>query len=101
MTAAVDPNPGFLRAPFGRLVKGRRSVLMKPIVLIGIVLIVLGVVAFAYQGITYTSREKILDIGPIQATHETRKTIALSPILGGIALAGGIVLVAIGAKNKP
>ena len=73
---------------------------MKPIVLIGIVLIILGVVALAYQGITYTSREKIIDIGPIQATHETKKTIPLSPILGGVALAGGIVLVIMGAKNK-
>ena len=73
---------------------------MKPIVLIGIALIVLGVVAFAYQGITYTSREKIIDIGPIQATHESRKTIPLSPILGGIALAGGIVLVIIGAQKR-
>jgi len=71
---------------------------MKQIMLIGIVLIVLGVVALAYQGITYTSREKIIDIGPIQATHETKKTIP--PILGVIALAGGIVLVIIGAKNK-
>ena len=74
---------------------------MKPIVLIGIALIILGVVAFAYQGITYTSREKIIDIGPIQATQKTKKTIPLSPLLGGIALAGGIVLVIIGAKNKP
>ena len=74
---------------------------MKPIVLIGIALIILGVVAFAYQGITYTSREKIIDIGPIQATQKTKKTIPLPPLLGGIALAGGIVLVIIGAKNKP
>jgi hypothetical protein len=76
---------------------------MKPIVLIGIVLIVLGVVVLAYQGIPYTSRKKIIDIGPIQATHETKKTIPMSPILGGVALAGGIVLVIIGirAKGKP
>jgi uncharacterized membrane protein HdeD (DUF308 family) len=73
---------------------------MKPIVIIGIALIILGVVAFAYQGITYTSREKIIDIGPIQATHETKKTIPLSPILGGVALVGGIVLVIIGIKTK-
>jgi hypothetical protein len=72
---------------------------MKQTVIIGIVLIVLGVVALAYQGITYTTREKIIDIGPIQATHETEKTIPLSPILGGFALAGGIVLVVIGAKK--
>ena len=73
---------------------------MKPILLIGIVLIALGVVALAYQGITYTSREKIIDIGPLQASHDTKKTIPLSPILGGFALAGGIVLVIIGAKKR-
>jgi hypothetical protein len=72
---------------------------MKPIMLIGIVLIVLGVVALAYQGITYTSREKIIDIGPIHATQDTEKTIPLSPIWGGGALAGGIVLVIFGARK--
>jgi len=73
---------------------------MKPIMLIGVVLIVLGVVALAYQGISYTSREKIIDIGPIHATADTKKTIPLSPVLGGVALAGGIVLVIIGAKKR-
>ena len=74
---------------------------MKPIMLIGIVLIVLGVVALAYQGITYTSRERSLDIGPIHATADTNKTIPISPILGGLALVGGIVIVVrgIGAKK--
>jgi hypothetical protein len=66
--------------------------------IIGIALIALGAVALAYHGITYTSREKIVDIGPIQATHETKKTIPLPPLLGGVALAGGIVLVIIGRK---
>jgi uncharacterized membrane protein len=70
------------------------------ITLVGIVLIVLGVVAFAYQGITYTSREKIIDIGPIHATAETQKTIPLSPLLGGLALAGGIVLLVVGTKKS-
>jgi hypothetical protein len=74
---------------------------MKPIMIIGIVLIVLGVVAFAYQGITYSSREKINDVGPIQATHETKKTIPLSPTLGRVTHGRGIVLVIlrIGAKR--
>jgi uncharacterized membrane protein len=72
---------------------------INPITLVGIALIVLGIVAFAYQGITYTSREKIIDIGPIQATADTQKTIPLSPVLGGLALVGGIVLVVIGAKK--
>jgi hypothetical protein len=71
-----------------------------PITFVGIALIVLGIVAFAYQGITYTSREKIIDIGPIQATAETEKTIPLSPLLGGLALVGGIVLVVVGAKKS-
>jgi uncharacterized membrane protein len=70
------------------------------ITLVGIVLIVLGVVAFTYQGITYTTREKIIDIGPIHATTETQKTIPLSPLLGGLALAGGIVLVVVGNKRS-
>jgi uncharacterized membrane protein len=71
-----------------------------PITLVGIALIVLGIVALAYQGITYTSREKIIDIGPLHATAETQKTIPLSPLLGGLALAGGIVLVVVGAKKS-
>jgi uncharacterized membrane protein len=73
---------------------------INPITLIGIALILLGIVAFAYQGITYTSREKIIDIGPLQATAERKKTIPLSPFLGGLALVGGIVLVVVGAKKS-
>ena len=71
-----------------------------PITIVGIVLIVLGIVAFAYQGITYTSREKIIDLGPIQATADTQKTIPLSPLVGGLAFVGGIVLVVVGAKKS-
>ncbi len=73
---------------------------MKPITLVGIALIVLGVVAFVYQGITYTSRDTVIDIGPIHATAETQKTIPLSPLLGGLALVGGIVLVAVAGKKS-
>ena len=66
----------------------------------GIVLIVIGVIALAYGGITYTKREKVLDIGPIEATAERRKTIPLPPVLGGVALAGGIVLLIVGSKRR-
>jgi len=72
---------------------------IKPITGVGIALIILGIVALAYQGITYTSREKVIDIGPFHATAETEKTIPLSPLLGGLALVGGIVLVVVGAKK--
>ena len=60
--------------------------------LLGIVLILLSVVAFAYQGITYTTQEKVIDIGPLKATVEKEKTIPLSPIVGAVALISGIVL---------
>lgn len=72
---------------------------MKPIMLIGIALIALGVIALAYHGITYTTHEKVLKIGPLEATKKTEKTIPLPPILGGFVLAGGIVLVIMGAKR--
>jgi hypothetical protein len=61
-------------------------------VLIGIALIVLGVIAFAYQGITYTTRNRAVDLGPIQISTESTKTLPLPPIVGAIALVGGIGL---------
>ena len=74
---------------------------IKSITLVGIALILLGIVAFAYQVITYTSREKIIDVGPLQASVDTKKTIPLSPLLGGLVLVGGIVLVVVGTKKTP
>jgi len=71
-----------------------------PITLVGIALIVLGIVAFAYRGIPYTSREKVLDIGPVQASVDTRKTIPMSPLLIGLALVSGAALVAVGSKKS-
>ncbi len=62
---------------------------MKPVVLIGIALIVLGAIALAYQGITYTTQERVLQIGPLEATKKTEKTIPLPPLLGGVSLAAG------------
>ena len=64
---------------------------------LGVALLILGVLSFAYQGITYTKKEKVLEVGPITATKETKKTIPFPPILGGAALAGGIALLAAGA----
>lgn len=69
------------------------------VLLVSIVLIAIGVVSLAYQGITYTTREKIVEVGPIKATAEREKTIPLPPILGGLALAGGIVLLVVAARR--
>jgi uncharacterized membrane protein YidH (DUF202 family) len=66
---------------------------MKAATLIGVLLIVFGIGALAYQGFSYKSEEKILDIGPLQATRETTRTIPLPPIVGAIALIGGIGVV--------
>ncbi len=72
---------------------------MKPKIIIAIILIALGIAAFAYQGITYTTREKVVDIGPIQVTSEKTKTLPLPPIIGAIALVGGVVLLVMGVKK--
>ena len=72
---------------------------MRAISMVGIVLIVIGVVMLVYQGITYTTREKVLEVGPVEVRKESQKTIPLPPILGGVALAGGIVLVVMGTRR--
>ncbi len=72
---------------------------MKGAFIAGILLIVFGVISLAYQGITYTTHKKVLDVGPIQATKKEHKTIPLPPIIGGIALVGGIALLVTG-KNS-
>ena len=72
---------------------------MKTATLLGFVLIILGVLALAYQGVTYTTHKKVLDVGPIQSTKKEHNTIPLPPIVGGLALIGGIVLVAAGSKE--
>ncbi len=73
---------------------------MKPIMLIGLVLTVLGAGALVYQGFTYTSREKIIDIGPLQASADTQKTIPVPPLVGGLAVVGGFVMVIMGSRKS-
>ena len=73
---------------------------MKPITLIAILLVVLGVLALAYQGISYTHHENVLDVGPMHVMTESHERIPLPPILGGLALVGGAALPAMGARKK-
>jgi hypothetical protein len=72
---------------------------VKPLTVLGLILIVIGIVALAYQGITYTTKEKVVDLGPLKVEAKREKTIPLPPILGAAALLGGVVLVAVSARR--
>lgn len=67
---------------------------------IGMALLVLGLVALVYQGVTYTTRETIIDIGPLHATAERQKTLPLPPVLGIVAVAGGVVLLVASLRKR-
>jgi len=73
---------------------------MKPIIWVGILLIVLGGLALAYQGIIYAHQENVLDLGPIHATREDHERISIPPILGGLALVRGVALLVAGGKKS-
>jgi hypothetical protein len=68
-------------------------------VILGVVLVAIGIISLAYQGITYTTQKKVIDLGPIQATKEEHHTLPLPPILGVISLVGGIVVLATGKRS--
>ena len=72
---------------------------MKPIAALGLILIVLGVGALAYQGITYTTRETVVDLGPIHATADRQRTVPLPPVLGITAVVGGVALLIVGIRK--
>jgi len=65
---------------------------MRSTAIVGLVLIVLGLAALAYQGINYTTRETVIDVGPLHATAERHRTLPLPPVLGAVVVAGGVVL---------
>jgi len=67
--------------------------------ILGAVLIVFGVIGIAYGGLTYTTKETVLDMGPIQATRDKSHSVPLPPVAGAVALAGGIFLVVSGSKS--
>lgn len=72
---------------------------MKPATVVGILLIVLGLFGLVYQGFSYTKREKVLDIGPIEASADTKKTVPIPPLVSGLALVGGVALLVAGSKR--
>jgi len=73
---------------------------MKPISIAGVLLIVLGLAALAYQRVTYTTRETVIDIGPVHATADRHKTLPIPPVVGLAAVAGGIALLVAGARRR-
>jgi hypothetical protein len=73
---------------------------MKPIIWVGILLVVLGALALAYQRFTYTHRERVMDVGSMLVTREDHDRVSIPPILGGLALVGGIALLVAGGKKS-
>jgi hypothetical protein len=73
---------------------------MKPLSIAGLVLIALGVAALVYQGVSYTSRDTVIDIGPIKATAEHQKTVPLPPVVGIVAVAAGVALMVAGSRSR-
>ncbi len=67
--------------------------------IIGIILIVVGIVALVFQGITYTTHKTVIDMGPIHATADQKKTLPLPPVLGAISLAGGVMLLVVAGRK--
>ena len=72
---------------------------MKPVAIAGVVLVVLGILALVYQGVNYTSRETVIDIGPLHATAERQRTLPLPPVAGIAAVAGGVALLVAGMRK--
>lgn len=69
-------------------------------IVIGIILIVIGILGLAYQGFTYTTRERVLDAGPVHVDQDKQHTVPIAPIVGGVALAGGLALLILGRSAK-
>jgi len=72
---------------------------MKPATIVGIILIVLGIAGFAFGGLSFTHKEKVVDLGPIQASADKKESLPIPPVLGALAIVGGVVLVAVGARR--
>lgn len=73
---------------------------MRSAFIIGIVLIVMGVVALAYGGLSYTTREEVVEVGPLEITKKEKRTFPIPPVAGGALLGGGIILVVLGARGR-
>ena len=85
----------------GRASCARRKVKqLKPLTIVGIVLIVIGIIGFATGGLSFTHEKKDVDVGPVQISHKTKDTLPLSPIFSTVSLVAGLALVVVGARAK-
>lgn len=73
---------------------------MRPVVLVGIVLIIVGLVGLSVQAITYRTKERVVDLGPLKVEATKEKTVSLPPVVGGVAVAAGVVLVSVGSRRS-
>jgi hypothetical protein len=73
---------------------------MKPSMIVGILLIVLGIVGFAMGGVTFTHQKKDVDVGPLQVSHKERNTLPMSPILSTVVLVAGVGVLVAGGRSK-
>lgn len=73
---------------------------MKATATFGAILIGLGVLALVYRGITYTENETLFKVGPIEAQAETEETLSLPPVLGIVAVLGGVILIGVGMRRR-
>ena len=71
-----------------------------PLIAIGVVLVVLGAAALIWKSVSYTQRESVVELGPVSVAADTKKSVPLSPILGGVVLAGGVALIVVGARKS-
>ena len=72
---------------------------MKPAAIVGLILIVLGVIGFAMGGFSFTHKEKVVDLGPIEASADKKESVPIPPVLAGLALVGGVVLLVAGTRR--
>ena len=72
---------------------------MKPLTIVGIILIAIGIIALAYGGFSFTTSEKVAEVGPLKLEKDKTRSVPMPPVLGGLALIGGIVLVVVGARK--
>ncbi len=72
---------------------------MRPATVLGALLILAGVIALSLGGFSFTTRDKVAEVGPVEVTAQQRRSVPLPPLLGGLAIVGGVVLIVVGSRK--